>query len=409
MNVLDTVTRARRARIAVPSAVREILKVTERPEVISFAGGLPAEELFPVEAMQRAFSETLSRDGGSALQYATTEGFRELRAWIAERMTQHGRTVRADDLLITHGSQQGLDLVSRVLLDPDDVVVVESPSYLAALQVFRAAESRLVTVPLDRDGIDVEQLERVFREERPKLLYLIPDHQNPSGAQLSLERRHQVLALCRRYRVPILEDDPYGEISFDGPRLPPLYALDDSGIVIYLSTFSKTLAPALRLGWIAAPANFLRSIAIAKQGADLHTGALPQRAAARLLQTFDYDAHLTRIRDVYRARARAMEAAIEAHFPSEASWASPRGGLFLWVGIDAPVSIDRLFAAALAADVAFVPGDPFFAEAAPNPFMRLNFSHRREAVITDGIRRLGAALRAELDGKKQAPTLPAEL
>src|SRR5262249_23561277 len=164
-------------------------------------------------------------DGRAALQYATTEGLTPLRAWIAERMTRHGRAVRAEDLLITHGSQQGIDLVSRVLLDPEDTVVVESPSYLAALQAFRAAEARCIAVPLDRDGIDLERLERVFREEQPRLLYLIPDHQNPSGARLSLERRHRVLALCRRYRVPILEDDPYGELSFDGPRLPPLYAL----------------------------------------------------------------------------------------------------------------------------------------------------------------------------------------
>jgi 2-aminoadipate transaminase len=396
MNVLDQVPRASRARIAVPSAVREILKVTERPEVISFAGGLPAEELFPLEAMQRAFAETLAEDGRAALQYATTEGFRDLRAWIAARMAKHGKNVRADDLLITHGSQQGIDLVARVLLDAGDTVAVESPSYLAALQVFRSAEARLVTVPLDREGIDVEALERVLREERPKLLYLIPDHQNPSGARLSLERRHAVLALCRRYRVPILEDDPYGEITFDGPRLPPLYALDDSGLVAYLSTFSKTLAPGLRLGWIAAPAGFLRAIAIAKQGADLHTGALPQRAAARLLETFDYDGHLARIREVYRARASAMEAAIAEYFPREASWISPRGGLFLWVGIDADVSIDRLFASALAANVAFVPGDPFFVEAAPRPYLRLNFSHRREEVITEGIRRLGYALDRDL-------------
>jgi 2-aminoadipate transaminase len=396
MTLLDQVARARRAQVAVPSAVREILKVTERPEVISFAGGLPAEELFPVAEMERAFRETLSLDGRAALQYATTEGFRDLRAWIAARMTRHGRAVRADDLVITHGSQQGIDLVARVLLDEGDTVVVESPSYLAALQTFRAAEARIVSVPIDRDGIDVAELERVFREERPKLLYLVPDHQNPSGAQLSLERRHRVLALCRRYRVPVLEDDPYGEISFAGPRLPPLYALDDAGSVIYLSTFSKTLAPALRIGWVAAPAGFLRSIAIAKQGADLHTGSLPQRAAARLLETFDYEAHLVRIREVYRARALAMEAAIKAHFPREASWVSPRGGLFLWVGIEADISIDRLFAAALAENVAFVPGDPFFPEATPKPHMRLNFSHRRETVISEGIRRLGAALRAEM-------------
>jgi 2-aminoadipate transaminase len=395
MSVLDDIPRARRARHAVPSAVREILKVTERPDVISFAGGLPAEELFPVAAMQAALDETLSRDGRAALQYGTTEGFSGLRAWIATRMSRHGRKIQSDDLVITNGSQQGLDLVARTLLDPGDTVLVEAPTYLAAIQVFRAAETRMVTVPMDREGIDLAALERAIKAEHPKLLYLNPDHQNPSGARLALDRRQRVIALCRDHKVALLEDDPYGDICFLGPRHPPLHALDDSGTVIYLGTFSKTLAPGLRLGWVSAPPRFLRTLAIAKQGADLHTGTLAQRAAATLLESFDFDAHLRRIRAVYETRARAMELALEAHLGRDAFWTPPSGGLFFWVGLRGSLSIDRLFERALAQKVAFVPGAPFFVGPAPGPFMRLNFSHRPEPLIAEGVRRLAAALEQE--------------
>jgi 2-aminoadipate transaminase len=400
MSVLDDIPRARRARHAVPSAVREILKVTERPDVISFAGGLPAEELFPVAAMQAAIDETLSRDGRAALQYGPTEGFGGLRAWIAARMSRYGRAVQADDLVITSGSQQALDLVARTLLDPGDTVLVEAPTYLAAIQVFRAEEARLVTVPMDAGGIDVAALERAIKTERPKLLYLNPDHQNPSGARLALDRREKVIALCRDHKVALLEDDPYGEICFHGPRHPPLHALDESGIVIYLGTFSKTLAPGLRLGWVSAPPRFLRTLAIAKQGTDLHTGTLAQRAAATLLESFDFDAHLRRIRGVYEARARAMALALEAHLGRDAFWTPPSGGLFFWVGLRGGVSIDRLFERALALKVAFVTGAPFFAGTPLGAFMRLNFSHRPEPMILEGVRRLAAALEQEREDRR---------
>lgn len=397
MSVLDTITRARKAGQAMPSAVREILKVTERPDVISFAGGLPAEELFPVEEMKQAMDETLALRGRAALQYGTTEGFAGLRAWIAERMSRHGRFVAPEDLIVTSGSQQGLDLVARVLLDPGDKVLVESPTYLAALQVFRAAEARIITVPMDHRGIELAGLERALKRERPKLLYLNPDHQNPTGARLALERREKVIDLCRRYNVALLEDDPYGEICFDGPRHPPLHALDDDGTVIYLSTFSKTLAPGLRLGWMAATPGFLRAIAIAKQSSDLHTGTLVQHATAKLLESFDYDGHLMRIRSVYQRRAQAMEAALKTYLRGEVSWSAPSGGLFLWVKVDADISIDRLFERALEAKVAFVPGEPFFVEPPSRAYMRLNFSHRPELMIAEGIRRLAIAL----DGEKK--------
>lgn len=396
MTTLDNVPRARRSRGAAPSAIREILKVTERPDIISFAGGLPAEEFFPVEEMSNALTETLRREARGALQYGTTEGVAHLREWIAARMSRHGRDVGADELIVTHGSQQGIDLVARVLIDAGDKIAVESPSYLAALQVFRAAEASLIPVPMDRLGVDLEGLDRVLAKERPKFLYLVPDHQNPAGLRLPLERRKPLLEICRRHGVAILEDDPYGEICFEAHRYPPLFALDEHGVVIYLSTFSKTLAPGLRLGWMAASPGFLRAAAIAKQGIDLHTSTLTQRAAACLLETFDYDGHIAKIRTIYEARARKMEAALRASFPSEVRWVSPSGGLFLWLSVDAPISTDRLFHRALEAKVAFVPGDSFFAGEIPGPHLRLNFSHRPEAVIEDGIRRLGNALQEEL-------------
>jgi 2-aminoadipate transaminase len=244
MMFLDQFPLARRAQKTPPSAVREILKVTERPEVISFAGGLPAPEVFPVEELKEAFDRVFAEGGREAMQYGTTEGYLPLRAQIAARLSRFGRPVAPEDMVITHGSQQALDLVSRVVLDAGDPVLVESPSYLAAIQVFGAMEARINTVECDADGVIPEALERAFRREKPKLLYLNPDFQNPSGARLSLARRYEVLALAEKYGVPILEDDPYGELSYDGPRLPPLYALDRAGIVVYMSTFSKKIGRA---------------------------------------------------------------------------------------------------------------------------------------------------------------------
>lgn len=390
--MLEHVPLARRAERAVPSAIREILKVTERPEVLSFAGGLPAPELFPVEAVRRAFDRVLARAGAAALQYGTTEGHGPLREWIAARLSARGRRVTSGEILITSGSQQGIDLAARVLLDPGDAVIVESPSYLAALQVFGASEARLVTVEADADGMLPSSLSRALEGARPKLIYLVPDFANPTGARLSVERRHQILALAAAHGVPILEDDPYGELSFDGPRSPPLAALDDRGIVIHLSTFSKTLAPGLRLGWVSAPPGFLRRLAIAKQACDLHTATVTQRAAAELLESFDYDGHLARLRTTYAARARAMEAALHAHLPPSATFTPPRGGMFFWVGLDAGVDVDALLRRALDARVAFVPGYPFFATPPARPYIRLNFSNRGEDDIREGMARLGRAM-----------------
>ena len=389
MTLLDNITLARRARRTLPSAIREILKVTERPEVISFAGGLPAPEVFPVEELRQAFERLLSQHGAAAMQYGPTEGYGPLREQIAARLSRFGRPVSADEVVVTNGSQQALDLTGRVLVDAGDPVLVESPSYLAALQVFTSLEAKLFTVEADADGVIPGALEEALRRVKPKVLYLNPDFQNPSGARLSLERRYQVLEICARHRVPILEDDPYGELSYDGPRLPPLYALDREGLVIHMSTFSKTLAPGLRLGWVVAPRGFLRAIEVAKQAADLQTGTLAQRAASTLLDTFDYEGHLERIRGIYGARARAMQGALREHFPAGAEFSAPKGGLFLWVKLEEGLAIDAVFQQALEAKVAFVPGYPFFVNPPRAAFMRLNYSHRPEDVIREVVKRLG--------------------
>ncbi len=394
MTLLDNITLARRARRTLPSAIREILKVTERPEVISFAGGLPAPEVFPVEELRQAFDRLLSQHGAAAMQYGPTEGYGPLREQIAARLSRFGRPVSADEIVVTSGSQQALDLTGRVLVDAGDPVLVESPSYLAALQVFTSLEAKLFTVEADADGVIPGALEEALRRVKPKVLYLNPDFQNPSGARLSLERRYQVLEICARHRVPILEDDPYGELSYDGPRLPPLYALDREGLVIYMSTFSKTLAPGLRLGWVVAPRGFLRAIEVAKQAADLQTATLAQRAASTLLDTFDYEGHLDRIRGIYGTRARAMQGALREYFPRGAEFSAPKGGLFLWVKLEEGLAIDEVFQQALEAKVAFVPGYPFFVNPPRTPFMRLNYSHRSEDVIREGVKRLGQVVAA---------------
>ena len=387
---------ARRMGRMPPSAVREILKVAEQPDVLSFAGGLPAPELFPVEAISAAYEKVLAREGRAALQYSTTEGFGPLCEWIAARLARRGMRVTSDQILITNGSQQGIDIVSRVLLDPGDVVAVESPTYLAAIQTFEGCEVTFAPVASDDHGMDVDDLARVFAERLPKLVYLVPEFNNPKGTTLSRERRAQLVALCRAHRVPILEDNPYGELRFRGDAPPPLAALDDSGVVIHLGTFSKTLAPGMRLGWIVASRELIRPFTIAKQAADLHTGTLAQRAAACLLETFDYDAHLTTLRRVYGERCDAMLAALEKHLPANARWTKPEGGLFIWAELPSGLRADELFHDALREKVAFVPGNAFYPETPKFETLRLNYSNRPPALIEEGMARLGRVVARRL-------------
>jgi 2-aminoadipate transaminase len=378
-----------------PSAVREILKVAERPDILSFAGGLPAPELFPVDAIAAAHADVLAREGGAALQYSTTEGYAPLREWIAEHLKRRGIAARADQLLITSGSQQGIDLAARVFLDPGDVVLVESPTYLAAIQAFAAYQVRLVPVPSDDDGMQVDKIAALIEEHRPKLIYLVPSFQNPQGTTLPQARRAALLAAAEQQRVVILEDDPYGELAFTGAPPRPIAAASH-GNVIYLSTFSKTLAPGLRIGWMWADPAILRKVTIAKQAADLHTASLAQRATARLLASFDYDGHVARIRDVYGERCQTMLSALSEFMPDGCRWVPPTGGMFVWLQLPDNVDADRMLAAAVARKVAFVPGSSFFIDEVRRNFVRLNFSNQPPQAIAEGMRRFGQVVVAAL-------------
>ncbi|HYP30125.1 MAG TPA: PLP-dependent aminotransferase family protein [Blastocatellia bacterium] len=374
------------------SAVREILKVTEQPEIISFAGGLPAPELFPVEALAEAHKEVFASEGRSALQYSTSEGWKPLREWVARRSRSRGLRADADNVLITSGSQQGIDLVAKIFLEAGDSVVVENPCYLAALQSFSGYEARLVGVESDDEGMRVEQVERALVESDPKLIYIVSEFSNPKGTSLSHERRARLVELSRRYRVPIVEDDPYSELRYRGEPCAPIASLDGEGLVIYLSTFSKTLSPGMRVGWMVASKELIQTLVIAKQATDLHTSTIQQRAVAKLLETFDYDGHISELNRVYGARCRAMLESLESRFPSGTRWTHPEGGLFLWVELPEVVRGEALLEAALRRKVAFVPGAPFFASDPRHNFIRLNFSNQSPEMIEEGVKRLALTI-----------------
>lgn len=374
------------------SAVREILKVAERPDVLSFAGGLPAPELFPVEAIAQAHADVLTSEGHAALQYSATEGYGPLREWISAHLAERGLRRSAEQILITSGSQQGIDLVAKVLLDPGDVVLVEDPSYLAALQTFGGYEVTFAVAGSDDEGMRMDEVEQTIAQRKPKLIYLVPNFQNPKGTTLTLERRKELVRLAQRHGIIILEDNPYGELRFRGDFVPSLASLDDEGVVVQLGTFSKTLAPGLRIGWITAPDELLRAMVIAKQATDLHTATLAQRATAKLLTTFDYNAHLTQLRAIYGERCQTMLDALKEHMPAGTRWTNPEGGMFLWVELPNGLNGDALLPKALEQKVAFVPGSPFFAANPRHEFVRLNYSNRPPELIQDGMRRLGTVL-----------------
>ena len=388
MNPPNTLNLSRRMSLIKSSAIRELLKITERPDVLSFAGGLPAPEAFPVEAIARAHADVLAREGSAALQYSTTEGFAPLRAWIAARMETRGIRAAAANVLVTAGSQQGIDLVARVLLDPGDVVAVENPSYLAALQAFSSYEAELAVVGSDESGMRVDELEVLLRSRRVKLIYLVPTFQNPRGTTLSLERREKLAKLAHDHGVVVLEDDPYGDLRYGGKALPAIAAMEPS--VIHLSSFSKTLAPGFRLGWAVASEPMIRALTVAKQAADLHSGTLSQRAVSRLLETFDYDAHVAKVCALYGERLSVMLAALAQSFPAGSTWTRPEGGLFVWVRLPDGLDAQELLEEAMREKVAFVPGAPFYAADPVRSTLRLNFSNRPPELIADGMARLGA-------------------
>jgi 2-aminoadipate transaminase len=376
-----------------PSAVREILKVAEQPDVLSFAGGLPAPELFPADAIAEAAATVLAKEGGAALQYGVTEGHGPLREWVAARFTASGVATRPEDILITHGSQQGIDLVARAFLDPGDRVLVENPTYLAALQAFSLCEAVPVPVASDDDGLVTDALSASASSgELPSLLYVVPTFQNPTGRSLSAARRAALVRWATAHGIPVLADEPYADIRFAGAPLPPLASFD-SDLVIQLGTFSKTLAPGLRVGWVRASEPVRRRLTTLKQAADLHTSTLNQRIVTRLLETFDFEGHLGRVRETYRARHGAMDRALRRVMPASASWTRPDGGLFVWLALPPGVSDLDVFKAAIARKVAVVPGTPFFVSPPARGHLRLSFGNRSEELIERGMTTLGEVIR----------------
>lgn len=390
-----TLSLSQRAQNAKPSLVREILKVTDHPEILSFAGGLPAPELFPVAAIAQAHAAVFEREGPVALQYSTTEGLKTLRAWVVERLRSHGvRQADVDTTLVTSGSQQGIDLAARALMDAGTTVAVEDPSYLAALQAFESYGARFVTVPSDDDGMCVEELEPLIASHNIRVIYLVSSFQNPKGTTLSLERRLRLIQIAARHNIAIIEDDPYGELRFRGAHLPTLLALDDAGVVLRLSSFSKTLAPGLRIGFANGPKEVIRAMTVAKQSCDLHTSNLSQRALVQLLEHFDYEAHLSTLRHTYGQRCEVMLAALQRGMPAGTRWTKPDGGMFVWLQLPDGIRAEDLFAEAIAEKVAFVPGSSFFANDKRYDFMRLNFSNCQPALIEEGMARLSKVVTA---------------
>lgn len=382
-----------RARAIQSSAIREILKVTERPEVISFAGGLPSPLTFPTEAMRAALDRVLVQSGREALQYSTTEGYAPLRAWIAARVGTPSAPVDADDVLIVSGSQQGLDLLAKVLVDPGDTVLVETPTYLGALQSFSLFSPRYVSVASDDDGLIPEALDATMRGA--KFLYCLPNFQNPTGRLLSAERRHRLAQKARELDLLILEDDPYGALSYDGETPPSIRSLAPERTV-YMGSFSKVLAPGLRLGYVIAPRALRSKLVQAKQATDLHTATLSQMAVFEVIKDGFLDSHIPTIRKLYKEQCAAMLAALARHMPDGVRWNTPRGGMFLWAELPSGVDATKVLARAVEVNVAFVPGAPFYAAEPVAEALRLAFVTVPPARIEEGVERLAKVIRAAL-------------
>ena len=383
------------------SAIRELLKLTEKPDMISFGGGMPAPDVFPVEDFADACQRVLREIGPQALQYGPTEGYLPLREMIARHTRRYGINVTTDNILITSGSQQALDLLGKIFINRGDHILVESPTYMGALQAWSAYGAEYVAVPADSDGMITEALEEKLRSG-VKFIYALPNFQNPTGVTLSLKRRHQLVELADRYGVPIIEDDPYGQLRYEGEHLPAVVVLDGefrgspenpySGNVIYLSTFSKTLAPGIRLAWVIAPQEVIRKLVQAKQGADLHTATFSQIVAYEVGKGGFLDRHIHLIRRTYKERRDAMLAAMDSLFPPGVDWTQPQGGLFLWGTLPEDMSSAELLKLAVERKVAFVPGGPFYPCGGGQNTMRLNFSYATPEKIREGIGRMGIAI-----------------
>ncbi len=395
---------AQRTQRMKSSAIRELLKLTDQPDIISFAGGLPAPDVFPVEEFQEACNRVLQKQGKQALQYGATEGYMPLREMIARHTMRYGIEVTADNILITSGSQQALDLIGKIFINHGDKIIVEAPTYLGAMQAWNIYGAEYVTVRSDENGLVTDELEAALRAG-PKFIYCLPNFQNPTGVTMPLDRRLKLVELADRYGVPIIEDDPYGQLRFEGTHIPSIVVLDEklhpqnghyTGNVIYLSTFSKTLAPGLRLAWVIAPPEVIRKLVTAKQGADLHTSTFNQVVAYEVGRGGFIDNHVQHIRKVYSERRDVMLDALEEHMPTGVHWTHPQGGLFLWITVPEQLSSVDIFKDAVEQRVAFVPGESFYPCGGGHNTMRLNFSYCTPEMINEGISRLAVVIRKHL-------------
>ena len=377
------------------SEIRELLKLTARPDIISFAGGLPAPELFPVKEIAQVSHDLVLKEGQKLLQYATTEGRPTLREKIAKRMTEKYKTpVVADDILITTGSQQCLDFAGKLFLDPGDVVLCESPSYLGALNAFNAYQPEFKEVPTDGEGIIPEELDKILASTpKCKFIYVIPDFQNPTGICWSLERRKKFIEVINKYDLPVFEDNPYGELRYRGESFPTLKSMDTKGLVSFLGTFSKIFCPGLRLGWIAGPHAIVEKFVMIKQSADLHTSNFDQGVADAYMDTYDLDAHVKEIVELYGHRRDLILKTMEEEFPEGVEFTRPDGGLFLWVTVPEGVSARKVFDKCIEQKVAAVIGDAFYPNDKTDRSMRVNYSCMPDDKIVEGVKRMAKAIK----------------
>ncbi len=376
------------------SEIRELLKLTQMPEVISFAGGMPAPELFPIEAFKKASKEVLNENGEIALQYGPTEGYEPLKKKIVERMKKVYVDATSDQILITSGSQQGLDFVAKVFIDPGDLIICESPTYLGAINAFKAYEPEFIEIETDDDGMVMEDLEEALRtNNNVRFIYVIPDFQNPSGKTWSIERRKKLIELANKYNIIIVEDNPYGELLFEGEIRPAIKHYDTEGRVIFLGTFSKILCPGIRLGWAVAEEEVLSKLIMVKQGADLQSSTVSQMQIDRFLEIYDIEEHIEKIKALYKNRRDLMLKTMEEEFPEEVQYTYPKGGLFTWVILPEHISARDLAAKALEKNVAFVPGGSFFPNEARENTFRMNYSNMDDDRIVEGVKRLGEVIK----------------
>ena len=380
-------------------AVGAILQAAVDPKIISFAGGLPAPELFPVKEMKATVDKVFEEHGQEAMQYGAAKGVTALREVIQQHVKEKENVdSELDNVLVTTGSEQALDLVGKAFVDPGDTVLVEQPTYLCALDVFRSYGANFASVEMDEDGMKMDALEEALKANpNTKLIYTVPNFQNPTGRTMTEERRKQLAELAEKYDVYVLEDNPYGEIRFAGQHVPAVKSFDKSGHVLYMSTFSKTLAPGFRLGWLVADKNVVNKLTVLKQSADLHTDNLAQFAVAQFFADNDVDAHVKEISALYGKRKNLMLEGIKKYFPEGVKYTDPEGGMFLWVEVPGVDDTVELFKECLEHDVAFVPGDPFFADGVQPGAFRLNYSNMKEDQIEVGLKRLGAALTAAVN------------